>query len=281
MLAVIGTVPMPEGIYEGEASFEGSSIKLNGVLLPAGMGTMASAAAALRVLQHFGSERVYCLLAGDRSGQGSSMLLEKAVHYLPCSGSDTIVLHYMFVLIKYGEVIRNTLDKMKSKPYLIADAGGMYLAKAAGIAGVFDLFTPDSGEMAFLADPKALHPMYTSPRFFSLPIPDLAESALKHGNAPDNLLVKGRTDFIFAGGKLNKTVGSPVITAMEVIGGTGDTVTGIVAALQHLGIKDFSYKAALLNRLTGQKTGCTPRTRIGEFIGNLDPALLEKAGVEV
>jgi len=44
---------------------------------------------------------------------------------------------------------------------LIADAGFMYAAKMSGQASKYDLFTPDVGELAFLADEEAPHLFYT------------------------------------------------------------------------------------------------------------------------
>lgn len=281
MLTVIGTVPMPEAIYSGEAYFEGDSLKINGVVLPVERGTTALIAAALRVLNFYGTEKIYCLLAGDNSGSGSNRLLQEGVNYLAHSNPNTVVMHYMFVLIKYGDILKNTVNKLKSKPFMIADAGGMYMAKASGIAHIFDLFTPDFGELAFLADPKALHPMYTAPDFYSLSVEDLVNRAESLGNIPTGLLVKGKKDFVFYGGKLMNKVDTPVINAMEAIGGTGDTLTGIASALHYLKVSNFAFKASLLNRLVGQETRCTPRTQIAEFIKNLDLSLLAKAGVEL
>ena len=47
------------------------------------------------------------------------------------------------------------------KPTLVADAGFMYVAKMSGYADAYDLFTPEAGELAILADEKAPHPFYT------------------------------------------------------------------------------------------------------------------------
>ena len=53
------------------------------------------------------------------------------------------------------------MKSLGKKPILVADAGSMYVAKAGGDAPFYDVFTPDLGETAFLADEKAMHPMYT------------------------------------------------------------------------------------------------------------------------
>lgn len=99
----------------------------------------------------------------------------------------------------------------------------MYVAKMSGYADAYDLFTPDLGELAFLADETAPHPFYT--RGFLLAeekdLPALMRRAQAHGNCPPNLIVKGRTDHIVCNGMLAATVDTPSVEAMECIGGTG------------------------------------------------------------
>lgn len=280
MLTIIGTVPLAENIYMGEAAFEGSSLKVGSTLIPIERGSGALIAAALRVLEHFGDEKPYCLLAGDMlSGTGSSRLLEETVRFLPGSAAETVVLHYMFIMLKYGSKINGALGQMRAKPYLIGDAGGMYLAKAGGIAKLFDVFTPDCGELAFLADQQAAHPMYTKPDFLSWNNEALVKKAQECGNIPKTLVVKGNTDSVFTQGLLSCQVNEPSIPAMEAVGGTGDTVTGILAALQHLKVQDGIKKSLILNRLVGKKVNCTPRTQIAEFIKELDLSLFKEAGI--
>ncbi|MFN2359334.1 MAG: sugar kinase, partial [Desulfotignum sp.] len=69
----------------------------------------------------------------------------------------------------------------------------MYAAKMSGAASFYDLFTPDAGELAFLADETAPHPFYT--RGFILhtdnPVSELVCRAYAHDNAAQYLLVKG------------------------------------------------------------------------------------------
>ena len=125
------------------------------------------------------------------------------------------------------------VQEMQPRPLLIADAGFMYVAKMSGQAGEYDLFTPDAGELAFLADETAPHPFYT--RGFILHdnnhVPDLIARAYTYQNASRYLLVKGATDYLADSQGVIATVAEPRIEALEAIGGTGDTLTGIVAAL--------------------------------------------------
>ena len=101
-------------------------------------------------------------------------------------------------------------------PVMVADAGFMYVAKMSGYADAYDLFTPDLGELAFLADEKAPHPFYT--RGFLLAreddVPPLLQRALEHGNCPKNLIIKGSKDYIVVDGRVIATVDAPSVPAM-------------------------------------------------------------------
>jgi len=162
------------------------------------------------------------------------------------------------------------LQDMEKKPVLIADAGFMYAAKMSGAAPSYDLFTPDAGELAFLADENAPHPFYT--RGFILhtdnPVMDLVHRAYAHDNAARFLLVKGAVDYVMnREGELSRVDG-PSHEAMEAIGGTGDTLTGIVAALISTGmnIPEAAFTAARANRVAGRYSAPTPATQITDII---------------
>ncbi len=64
---------------------------------------------------------------------------------------------------------------------------------------------------------------------------------------------------------------------LEPIGGTGDTLTGIVSALvaSGLDIKTASAKAAMVNRLAGFYAKPTPATQIYDIIKQIPRALNE------
>lgn len=144
------------------------------------------------------------------------------------------------------------IGDMPVRPVLIADAGFMYAAKMSGQSPEYDLFTPDVGELAFLADEAAPHPFYT--RGFILHdehrIPDLIARAYAHENAPRYLLVKGKIDYLANREGIQTTIQEP---SMEAIGGTGDTLTGIVAALIAAGkeVSEAAISAAQANRWAG------------------------------
>ena len=166
---------------------------------------------------------------------------------------------------------------MPSRPSLIADAGFMYVAKMSGQAGEYDFFTPDVGEMAFLADEEAPHPFYT--RGFILheeaKLPNLIKRAYKHENAARFLLVKGKKDYVTDNTGILSTVGDPSVEALEAIGGTGDTLTGILSALIQSGITpvEAATISAKANRIAGYYAASTPATPVVDIIKHIPGAL--------
>jgi NAD(P)H-hydrate repair Nnr-like enzyme with NAD(P)H-hydrate dehydratase domain len=64
---------------------------------------------------------------------------------------------------------------------------------------------------------------------------------------------------------------------MEAIGGTGDTLTGIIAALIEAGVevKEAAIVAARVNRLAGHYAKPTPATQVMEIIQHIPRALEE------
>jgi ADP-dependent NAD(P)H-hydrate dehydratase / NAD(P)H-hydrate epimerase len=70
-------------------------------------------------------------------------------------------------------------------------------------------------------------------------------------------------------------VEEPVVEALEPVGGTGDTVTGIVSALVASGVsvEDSAVLAAKVNRLAGFYADPTPATQVLEIIRRIPKAL--------
>ena len=157
----------------------------------------------------------------------------------------------------------------------------MYVAKMAGQASRYDLFTPDAGELAFLADEAAPHPFYT--RGFILHeedrVPRLIERAYGHKNASGILMVKGRTDYAADSGGIIGTVDFPSVPALEAIGGTGDTLTGIVSALVSSGmdLTKACLKAFRINRLAGLLADPDPSTQVDRIIEYIPEAMEEES----
>ena len=163
---------------------------------------------------------------------------------------------------------------------MIADAASMYSAKAAGVAEEFDIFTPDATEIAFLADPNATHPAYIARHFFDTDItrtPELAAAAYRNHSAAKILLVKGSIDYIIRDGDILETITEPDVPALEAIGGTGDTITGLVSAFAYAGLElhEAAIIAAKANRMAGKFAQPTPATKVGQIVAQF-PAVFKE-----
>jgi len=279
MLAVVGTVPDAAfPLVMGQAALEGDVISINGRRAPVNRGTPALLAAAIKVGEVMGQPRPSAYLAGDIGlGEGSRRLYARLSENSNNGDINAIAFHYLQPDVDWHNKVLFALQEMARRPILIADAGFMYAAKMSGMAPEYDLFTPDVGELAFLADEEAPHPFYT--RGFILHddmrVPGLIQRAYMHDNAAACLLVKGQPDYVADREGIQATIDTPVEAAMEAIGGTGDTVTGIVAAFIGAGIevKEAARLAAQVNRLAGHLAEPTPATQVMEIIEQIPSAL--------
>ena len=281
MLVLAGTVPLDDpDIIEGTAAIVNGKLKVSDHYLDISAGTSAMGAAATIASSYLGIEPPYCILAGDLgTGDGSANLYSYLCEELFSTAPEVVTLHYMMPKIYEMVDFGFALEENKHKPLLVADAGGMYGAKISGIGHIFDLFTPDKGEMAFLADPDAAHPMFVNENLYDFPderIPEMVEIASENGSLPDNLLIKGSVDHVVQNGSITKTVEKPNLPAMEAVGGTGDTLTGITSALIQSGetIENACYKAAIINRMAGVYCKIKPDTQIPKLV-NMIPKALE------
>lgn len=277
---IAGTVPEDDfGLVRGAFELRGAHLELSGRRVPVARGTPALMAAAATAATVLGLAPLECLLAGDTGhGAGSRALYAELCANVPhCHG---LTFHYLLPDIRWHNDVLWALEDLNPRPLLVADAGFMYAAKMSGFADHYDLFTPDAGEMAFLADERAPHPFYT--RGFLLQeeerIPDLVQAAYAEKNAARHLLVKGKTDYVVAQGRILHEVNAPLTAAMEAIGGTGDTLTGIVTALLASGmdIPQACHAAARANRLLGQLAKPSPATQVADLLPFL-PQALEQA----
>jgi hypothetical protein len=280
MLVIIGTVPDPAfPLIYGQVERRGNQILLGNHNFPINRGTPALIGAALETARFSGHPLPHAVLVGDEGlGHGSRKLyahLAKHVHELHAT---TLVFHYLQPDVDWHNRVLMAIDEhCDPRPTLIADAGFMYAAKMSGFSSSYDLFTPDMGELAFLADETAPHPFYT--RGFILhnnsDAPTLIDRAYKHDNAASHLLIKGNTDMFATNGRIHWKLDAPSSEAMEAMGGTGDTLTGICAALIDggLSIEEAGRKAALTNRQAGHLCRPTPATQVLEIINALPEAL--------
>jgi ADP-dependent NAD(P)H-hydrate dehydratase / NAD(P)H-hydrate epimerase len=281
MLAVVGTVP-DQGfpLVAGIVSLKADRIYIQGHEVPVNRGTPALLAAAIKTAETLGGHETFGYLVGDIGlGDGSRRLYEYITNHIKENDFSTIAFHYVQPDVDWHNKVLHTVKEMTRRPVLIADAGFMYAAKMSGMASEYDFFTPDVGELAFLADEDAPHPFYT--RGFILHeenrVPDMIARAYSHKNASRFLLVKGKEDYVADQGGIRATVKKPAEEALEAIGGTGDIVTGIASALISADweIEKAAVFSARANRLAGHFSKPTPATQVIDIINNIPWALAE------
>src|SRR4030042_4501698 len=225
MLAVVGTVPDPEfPLLAGRVTLENGDICIQGRRVTIKRGAPALLAAAVKVGEVLSQEEPFGYLVGDIGrGDGSQKLYQYLVQHLKHSDFHTIAFHYVQPLVGWHSRIQSVIQKLTPKPILVADAGFMYVAKMSGRPNAYDLFPPDMGELAFLADELAPHPFYT--RGFLLHeenhVPDLITRAYAHSNAAQYLLVKGRTDYLANKEGVKPVIDRPLEEAQKEVGGPG------------------------------------------------------------
>ncbi len=278
MLCVVGTVPSKDfPLCEGEVRLTNEILEVGGKCIDVNRGTPALLAAAAVTADTLGRSLFTYIVGDTGTGKGSRHLYAHLADVLPRTRFETITFHYLQPIVHWQKRLQKILGGVSPKPTLIADAGYMYAAKMSGEAPLYDLFTPDAGELAFLADEEAPHPFYT--RGFILHeeqrVPDLISRAYSHGNAARYLLVKGERDYLASEQGVLATVSEPAAEAMEAIGGTGDTLTGIVSVLIDGGmpLQKAALAAMRVNRVAGQYASPTPATQVIEIIRNIPRAL--------
>ncbi len=284
MLGIVGTIPEENfPLISGTVFLEEDHIIIGNKRVNVNRGTPAMIAAAVETLKYMNKPDPFCYLVGDiGNGKGCKSLYKYLETNIIDTSFKTLAFHYFQPDVGLFKKVMAAIAKMPNKPILIADAGFMYVAKMGGDASFFDLFTPDAGELAYLADEKAPHPFYT--RGFILHednlVPDLIKRAYQHNNAASYLLVKGIKDYVADKDGIISVIDNPIEEALEPIGGTGDTLTGIVSALVESGmeIKTASAKASLVNRLAGSYAMPTPATQIYDIIKQIPRALHEVIG---
>lgn len=276
---IVGTVPREDfPLYEGPCRLHNGHLDLHGRTLSIARGTPALLAAACIISHALGIEPPGTLLAGDIGrGDGSVRIYKVLTEKLPALSPELIVYHYLQPDVDWHNRIHLVMEGMDARPLLVADAGYMYVAKMSGFASCYDLFTPDAGELAFLADEAAPHPFYT--RGFILQeeerVEGLIQRAYSHEDASRYLLVKGRCDVVASRKGIIERITEPCVECMEPVGGTGDSLTGIVGALLAAGypIPEACSLAARINRTMGLLANPTPASSIEELLHSLPQAL--------
>lgn len=279
MIGIVGTVPdLTVPLTHGPVRLAGTHIEIDGQRIAINRCTPALIGAALKAAECVANPELYAFLIGDiGTGDGSRKLYEFLTLHLHEFDFRVLTFHYLQPDVDWLNKVLFAVEAMKKRPLLIADAGFMYAAKMSGQSQAYDFFTPDVGELSFLADELAPHPFYT--RGFILHqddnIPDLIKRAYQYRNAASYLLVKGKSDHIVHKDELLHHVGHPSVEAMEAIGGTGDTLTGLLSVLCGADFKpeDAAVLAAKVNRWAGYYTDQSPATQIAELIEKIPQAL--------
>jgi hypothetical protein len=273
MMLLFGTVPSKDlPMTYGQVRQEGDYLFADGQRFSRTQGTGAMISAALAITNYFKLEAPHVLIAGDiGDGKGTRDMYKYLTEHVVELAPDVLTMHYSLPIMALLKKLIEVIKTMPKRPFLIADAGAMYAAKGAGLAGEFDIFTPDPSEIAFLADPQATHPAYISHHLFACDadkIPGQIADAFRNNSAAKLLLVKGKTDYVATGGQILATINEPNVPTLEPIGGTGDTITGLVSGLVYAGLepKDAAIYACRTNRMAGLLAQPTPVTKVKEII---------------
>jgi len=282
MMLIAGTVPV-EGfpLTMGRPVIEGENLIVEGSRIPCAQGTGAMISAALAVTDYLKLEPPQVLVAGDAGqGDGTRQIYEHLIKKVTDLSPRVMVLHYCLPIMALMRRLCESVQKCPHKVLMIADAGSMYAAKAAGLAPRFDVFTPDTSETAFLADPDATHPAYIARHLFDTDMtqtPELIAAAYQHKNAARLLLVKGAVDYVVDSGDIVDTVAEPNVPALEAVGGTGDTITGLVSAFVYAGLepREAATIAARSNRMAGRLAQATPATKVRQIVSQF-PAVFRQ-----
>jgi len=282
MMIIAGTVPVKDlPLSLGAVSMDGNNLVVDGNSVPCTQGTGAMISAALATTEYLGLESPQALIVGDiGEGKGSRELYEYLTTNIVELSPSVLALHYWLPNMAQTRQLCEAIDKCNRRPIMIADAGSMYSAKGAGLSDRFDIFTPDATEIAFLADPNATHPAYIAKHLFDTDItqaPQMAKTANENGGTAKLLLVKGGTDYIIRDGEVLSTVNEPDVPALEAIGGTGDTITGLVSVLAYAGLElqEATVIAAKANRMAGKLAQATPSTKVYEVIAQFPSVFRE------
>ncbi|MFC1919072.1 NAD(P)H-hydrate dehydratase [Chloroflexota bacterium] len=273
MLLIAGTVPVKDlPLTIAQVKTEGEFLVLNEHRIPCTQGTGAMISAALATTDYLNLEPPQVLVAGDTGkGTGSQEIYQYLIGHITELSPQVLALHYCLPDMALTRKLCEAVKQCTRRPVMIADAASMYSAKAAGLAGEFDIFTPDATEIAFLADPDATHPAYIARHLFDTDVtqtPQLAATAYQNKSAARLLMVKGATDYVIRNGEILTTITEPDVPELEAIGGTGDTITGLVSALAYAELEphETAIIAARANRMAGKFAQATPATTVKQII---------------
>ena len=279
---IVGTLADPsEKLAEAAFTWDGGRLIWNGRPVTPERGTAALMAAYAVMAKTLGLPPGRAVLAGDDGGgEGSREGYAWLNSRIPQNQYGGLTFHYLYPDADCHGRLFLALEELSPRPVLAADAGFMYVAKLCGQAAEYDLFTPDSGEMAYLADPEAPHPFYTRGALIQKePDEETFRSAYQAGDAAKAMLVKGRSDHIVWRGRVVHRVDGPQVPALEAVGGTGDTATGLASALMAAGCSPIraAALAAHLNRRAGWTAAPDPGGGIISVLSGLEQYLAQSS----
>lgn len=283
-LLVLGTVPVTDAdLLSGEVGRDaGGRLTVGGAPVPSCQGSSAMLAAALAATEHLGVAPPRALLGGDVGrGDGTRRVYERLADEVERARPTVLAFHYLQpVMALMRRAVSDLAPWLEDGLALVADAGGMYAAKAAGLATRFELMTPDVGEVGFLAEESVTHPAYVSRFLFGTDAFDpvhLAGLAHATGGSARVLLIKGSVDHVAESGRIAARVDAPDVPALEAIGGTGDTITGLAATFMAAGFPtlDAAVCAAKANRSAGAAMRARPDHRAEDLVRHLPAALAD------
>jgi len=282
-LLVVATYPVSGGhSLEGPVALGADgTLTIAGERIPASQGTSAMLGAACQVCSYLGVEPPTALVAGDIGrGDGTRAVFARLAEVCARTSPSVVAFHYMQPIMALMRHAVAELTESAPDATLMADAGGMYAAKAAGLAPRFELMTPDVGEVGFMADPDVTHPAYVSHYLFGTngfdPV-ELARKAADTGGSSRVLLIKGVRDHIAEDGDVVEVVEEPCVPELEAIGGTGDTISGLAAAFLGAGFPtvDAAVCASRSNRAAGVAMGAKPHHRASDLVAELPEVFAE------
>jgi NAD(P)H-hydrate repair Nnr-like enzyme with NAD(P)H-hydrate dehydratase domain len=280
-MLIAGTVPIRDlPLVTGRVRREGDNLVIAGYRLPCAQGTGAMISAAQATTEYLKLASPQVVVAGDiGEGRGSRQIYQYLIQNVARLAPRVLALHYCLPDMALMRRLCQAVRDCHLRPLMIADAGSMYAAKAAGLATEFAVFTPDVAELAFLADGEATHPAYIN-RHLSCGIiqaPRLIVAAYRQRSAARLLLVKGATDYIARYGEILATVTEPDVPELEAIGGTGDTITGLLSAFVSCGLElhEAAIIAARVNRTAGKLARVTVASGVKQVISQF-PAVFKE-----
>ncbi|MBC2714765.1 MAG: sugar kinase [Desulfobacteraceae bacterium] len=279
MFAIVGTVPNENfPLTCGPVTLSGRKLIIENQTVDINRGTPALLATAVQVCEFFDAQPPVAYLIGDIGrGAGSRKLYAYLEKTLPGREYDGLTFHYIQPDVDWHNRVLFAVSEMSERPVLIADAGFMYAAKMSGQADAYDVFTPDIGELAFLADESAPHPFYTRGFIFHEEnrVSELIAKAYQYSNAARYLLVKGEQDILADATGILKIVSEPMIPSLEAIGGTGDIITGLVAALTGMGkdVQAACIYSSIISRMVGEMAEPDPGTQVIDIIKQIPESL--------